>query len=272
MNAGAHPAMAAAFLRWLEDSPHWQPPPMSTDGMTERDKREVTSAALLAVAGMAGGGSTDSVMERDAARFDRVGWPANCGRIAGMTFPAVRFLFGNGRFAYAAVSSDARTSGGSVACGGALQSFLVLRKRDERWEVLLLTPNGSLEDAVRLADQFDRLGLTTASGDVPVAPRLISPLDGERQTRFPKQDVSWQQDVSRPVAYVVESRFGQPSGSVAGYSPSSITVVAAVDYGDIVRMPMPFGVGMQPHRWRVWAIGSDGKVAVSEWRTVNFTN
>ena len=37
-------------------------------------------------------------------------------------------------------------------------------------------------------------------------------------------------------------------------------------------MPMPFGQGMQPHRWRVWAIGKDGQMALSEWRTVNFTN
>ena len=177
-SAGAHPATAAAFLRWLVDSPHWQAPRMSTAGMTESDKGEAASAALIAVAGLAGGGSTDSVMDPDAARFDRVGWATNCGHIAGMTLPAVRFLFGNSRLTYTTVSFDARSSGGSVTCGGVINTFLVLRKRDDGWKVLLRIPTVSLEQAVSLADQFDRLNLSTAAGDAPAAPQLISPSDG----------------------------------------------------------------------------------------------
>jgi hypothetical protein len=272
MSAGAHQAAATAFLRWLEDSPHWQPPPMSTDGMTELDKAQVTSAAFLAVAGMAGGGAMDSVLDPDAARLLTLSWGAACGPISRMSFPVTRFLFGNARLAYAAVSSEARSTGGSVQCSGAMYSFLVLRKGYAGWKVLLVVPRVSLEQAVNLADQFDQLGLETAESYAPAAPQLLSPFDGERQTRFPKQDVSWQQDLPRPVAYAVESSYGMASGSTITYSPSRIAVVAAVDYGDVVRIPEPFGAGMQPHRWRVWAIGRDGQVAVSEWRTVNFTN
>jgi hypothetical protein len=51
-----------------------------------------------------------------------------------------------------------------------------------------------------------------------------------------------------------------------------IYFVDPAQYVDVVKMPMPFGVGKQPHRWRVWAVGKDGQIALSEWRTVNFTN
>jgi hypothetical protein len=63
-----------------------------------------------------------------------------------------------------------------------------------------------------------------------------------------------------------------PNGDETSYSPAFISIVAAVDYGDTVRIPEPFGMGVQPHRWRIWAIGKDGQVALSEWRTVLFTN
>ena len=76
----------------------------------------------------------------------------------------------------------------------------------------------------------------------------------------------------RPAVYIVESRYGMPSGAEDSYSASAILVVRPGDYGNMVRIPTPFGQGVQPHRWRIWAIGKDGKVALSEWRTVIFTN
>jgi hypothetical protein len=272
MLGGAHQATATAFLRWLEDSPHWQLPRMSTEGMTVLDKQQVTSAALLAVAGMAGGGATDSVMDQDAAKLNRFSWGTACGAISRMSFPVTRFVFGNGRLAYAAVASEARSSGGNVECSGAVYTFLVLRKRREGWRVLLATPRMPLELAVSRAHDFDELGLKTEEDSPPDAPELLAPFDGARQTRDPKESISWRQDVPRPVAYAVEWRYGMPSGDEASYSPSFISIVAAIDYGDIVRIPEPFGAGVQPHRWRIWAIGKDGQVALGEWRTIQFTN
>ncbi len=273
MSAGAHQAAAQAFLRWLEDSPHWQPPRMSTDGMTELDKQQVTSAALLAVAGMAGGGAMDDpAMDPDALKLFSLTWGPACGQISGMSFPVTRFLFGNGRLAYVAVASEAMSTTGGTECSGVMYSFLVLRKRSEGWKVLLLMPHVTLEQAAGFAHQFDQLHLATAEGYAPDAPELLLPFDGESQTRSPKQDVSWRQDAPRPVAYAVEWSFGQPSGSLASYSSSTISIVPAINFGDIVRIPEPFGIGRQPHRWRIWAIGKDGQVSLSEWRTVQFTN
>ena len=272
MLGGAHQATATAFLRWLEDSPHWQLPHMSTEGMTVLDKQQVASAALLAVAAMVGGGAMDSVMDPDAAKLYRLSWGTACGTISRMSFPVTRFVFGNGRLAYAAVASEARSSGGNVECSGVVYTFMVLRKRQDGWKVLLATPRVPLELAVSRARDLDELGLKTEEDSAPNAPELVSPFDGERQTRDPKEFISWRQNVPRPVAYAVEWRYGMPSGDETSYSPAFISIVAAIDYGDTVRIPEPFGIGVQPHRWRIWAIGKDGQIALSEWRTILFTN
>ncbi len=271
MLAGPEPDSARAFLRWLEDSPHWQPPRMSTQGMTELDNQQVTSASLLAVAGIAGGGAVDPVMDPDASPHFTMSWGTACGQITWMSFPVIRFLYGNGRIAYAAVASEASSSG-SAQCTGVMYTYLVLRKRPEGWKVLLLTPHVTLELAVSFARQLDQLRLASGDNVSPYPPLLISPIDGERQTRYPKQYLSWQQNVPQPVAYGVEWRFGSPSGNAASFSPSAIEVYPSINYGDVVRIPMPFGIGVQPHRWRIWAIGDDGQIALSEWRTINFTN
>jgi hypothetical protein len=271
MSAGAHPDTAQAFLRWLEDSPHWRAPRVSTDGMTELDNQQVTSASLLAVAGIAGGGALDSVMDPDAVKHFALSWGTACGPISRMSFPAIRFIYGNGRLAYVAVASEASSSG-SAQCSGVMYTFLVLRKRPEGWKVLLLTPHVTLETAVSIAYRINQLGLATPEAVPPDSPLLLSPSDGERETRDPKAYLSWQQIVPRPAAYAVEWSFGMPSGDPASFTPSTISVFPAIDYGDVVRIPTPFGIGKQPHRWRIWAIGHDGQIALSEWRTVNFTN
>lgn len=272
MLEGKHADTATAFLHWLEDDPKWVDPRMSSVGMTSNDRKEAEFAAMASVTELARGDDNSPLMDPDATRFSTAHWGTDCGRVADVAHPEVRFLFGNARLAYAAVSSEERSSGGRVECLGVMHSFLVLRKRGDEWKVLLLMPSVSMEQAVSLADQFDRLGMVPDLGAAPAVPNLLSPSDGEPQTRFPKQDISWQQDVPRPAAYAVESRAGQPSSAESDFGSSIITFVKPGDYGDIVRMPEPFGVGMQPHRWRIWAIGKDGQLALSEWRTVQFIN
>jgi hypothetical protein len=133
-------------------------------------------------------------------------------------------------------------------------------------------PEVSLPQAVSFADNFQRLNLAPSPAAAPAIPILLAPYDGAPQTRFPKQEISWQQPLERPAAYIVESRAGVPKNGDVDYGPSMIYLVNPKLYGDIVRIPMPFGVGKQPHRWRICAIGQDGQVALSEWRTVDFTN
>jgi hypothetical protein len=39
-----------------------------------------------------------------------------------------------------------------------------------------------------------------------------------------------------------------------------------------LRTQMPFGVGQQPHRSRIWAISRGGTISTSDWREIDFTN
>jgi hypothetical protein len=240
-------------------------------GLTQADKAETSEAASAAL--LATGHETDShsEMDNDAADFDPF-WGSECANSPEIARPTVKFLYGNGRITYAALTVEAKSDGGKVACSGLMHSFLVLRKRDNRWKVLLLKQGVSLAQAVSMADNLDRLGLSPGKRVAPAAPVLLAPYDGEPQTLFPKQDISWQQTATRPAAYLVESQYGNPRGDVEHWSAPAITFVNPIQYGNVVRMPMPFGSGMQPHRWRVWAVGKDGQVALSEWRTVQFTN
>jgi hypothetical protein len=218
---------------------------------------------------MAGPTDPSSTMDKDANRFSPT-FGVGCGHADSITDASVDLLFGNGRIAYAALSSEAKTKG-TVSCIGQLHSFVVLRKKADGWKVLLLMASTSLAQAESYAEGFERLGLLAGPAAEPAMPQLISPHDGEAQTRFPKQEIAWAQ-AANAVAYIVEARAGVVKNTAVEFGASGITFVDPQKYGSVVRMPSPFGVGMQPHRWRVWAIGKDGTVALSEWRTVNFTN
>jgi len=271
MQQGAHPAAASAFLLWLEDDPHRKAPPYSTVGLTQADKAKTSQVASNAVLAISRQKRNHPEMDKDAADFDSF-WGTDCANSAEMVRPTVKFLYGNRRIAFAALATEAKSDGGKVACGGLVHSFLVLRKRNDVWKVLLLRQSVSLPQAVSMADNFNRLGLSPGKGVTPAAPALLAPYDGEKQIRFPKQDMSWQQTAIKPAAYLVESQYGNPRDDLEHWSAPAITFVDPSQYGDVVRMLEPFGQGMQPHRWRVWAVGKDGQIALSEWRTVNFTN
>jgi len=51
-----------------------------------------------------------------------------------------------------------------------------------------------------------------------------------------------------------------PANAGTQSDPASITIRA------------PFGVGRQPHRWRIWVVSARGDVARSEWRTLFYTD
>ena len=164
MLGGAHQATATAFLRWLEDSPHWQLPHMLTEGMTVLDKQQVASAALLAVAAMVGGGAMDSVMDPDAAKLYRLSWGTACGTISRMSFPVTRFVFGMAglpmprlrpkRGPAAETWSAAEWSTPSWCCVSARMGG----------RSLLATPRVPLELAVSRARDLDELGLKNGRG------------------------------------------------------------------------------------------------------------
>ncbi len=75
-------------------------------------------------------------------------------------------------------------------------------------------------------------------------------------------------------ASLVEWQYGQGTGK--DWQGSGFLFVAANDepHSDpaSITIRAPFGVGRQPHRWRIWAVSARGDVARSEWRTLFYTN
>jgi len=107
------------------------------------------------------------------------------------------------------------------------------------------------------------------------APTVLSPDDGASATRMPpnrRPMLVW--TASGAAFYLVEWQFGSPKGD--DWQGSGFTFVAAHRQADgpvtTMTATAPFGVGHQPHRWRIWAISSHGDVARSPWRTLFFTN
>ena len=79
----------------------------------------------------------------------------------------------------------------------------------------------------------------------------------------------WQTAEPLRIGYLVES---QSDWDRSNWAESVFDAVAARGTSGLVRMPAPFGSGAQPHRWRVWVIGQSGRVRISAWRTITFTN
>lgn len=274
MQKATHPAAAASFVYWLQDDPHRRPRFTATLGQTEQDKLEIIAVAKNAIQASARCIAPENVFDRDAANFSQ-SHGTNCPGMESVYNVSLFFLYGNPRIAYADMGYDAlvdKNVKGTPVRIGILHSFVVLRKGEQGWRVLLLSPVVSTQAAMNLASRFNMLKFSTEISLAPRAPSLLEPYNGEQENRFPKQDIVWQQSANGPVLYIVEAQFTAPRGIVKYWSDLPITFVDPSKYDDVVRMPMPFGQGMQPHRWRVWAVGKDGQISLSEWRTINFTN
>jgi len=148
-------------------------------------------------------------------------------------------------------------------------SALVVRKVGDLWKVLLYL-RGALPDLEDILMSFDHMELKNGQPDAIAQVSLVSPVDHARITRFPNNGaLVWKPLNPSPAAYVVESQFGWLGRDI--WSNSRIWVVSP-SRGESTIMKMPFGTGMQPHRWRVWAISRTGVVSTSDWRTVDFTD
>ena len=150
-----------------------------------------------------------------------------------------------------------------------LHSALVLRKVDDLWKVLLYTP-GPLPDLEGILKSFDQMELKNGQPEAIAQVSVVSPVDHARIKLFPKGELEWKPLDPLPAAYVVEHQFGQRARD--SWSTSMILVVSPSRGESLIRLEIPFGVGMQPHRWGVWAISGTGVVSTSDWRTVDFTN
>jgi len=144
--------------------------------------------------------------------------------------------------------------------------LVMMARRGDSWTLLNIGGNvdviTELDDSIDLADD----GLARPFDNSVL--RVLAPADGVSSTRDAKPQLEWQWrgGPGQLAFYLLESQFesqNEWSGSHFGVVRSS---------SDPVTLIAPFGVGAQPHRWRVWAVGPSGALVQSEWRVINYTN
>ncbi len=272
MMQGAHPSTAFAFLRWLNDDPHWTAPPITSSAMSAIDKTQSAAAAVSVVKNLAHNLRTNPAIDPDAALFDSPSTGLGCGNVVDLVNPAVRILFGNRNLAIMELAYDENVQGGQVVCSGPVHAFVVLRKRDKEWKVLYLWPR--LPDVVTqsLLKGFAGLPFEKVQGRAPSVPSLMTQQDGPQKIGTPPSyEITWRQNQPTPAAYVVERQAATIRGNEEKWNQPQLTFVNPMQSGEEVSLKMIVPLGV-PVRWRVWAIGKDGQVALSEWRTLQFTN
>ena len=252
-----------AFMLWLSQSPGWRPMRVSTVSISPADVAIVQAISKEAVQDYVDVNpqSLLSIMDPEASHFDHFG-----DRIQTLQNTEPLLTFGNSRLAFVLL---AEVGEGEKAYGMA-HSAVILRKIGNSWKVLLFLPNSSIPEIEGLLGTFDRLDLDEGPTDTASKVTLLAPADHARLARDPPSEIEWTPVDPNPAAYVIESQFCQLRSEY--WSPSAVKVVSPVPNESSIRMEMPFGVGKQPHRWRVWAIDKSGIVAMSDWRVIDFTN
>lgn len=254
---------AEAFLLWLARSPHWQPPQTATAPMQPADTAAAESVSTDAVKEywQADARALSSVLDPQASRFYRLTPSESVQRVQSL------LTFGNSRLAFVLTSAVCRQQ----KSFGMSHSALVLRKIDDQWKILLFL-EGSLPRLLGVLTSFDRLRLHDGTQEaLPVVP-LQEPPDHAGITRFPPGELAWTPLNSPLASYLVESQFSGPNPLARDWSLSSVKFVGPARGEQLIRVQIPFGVGQQPHRWRVWAISDTGDLSISEWRSIDFTN
>lgn len=122
-------------------------------------------------------------------------------------------------------------------------------------------------------DRFPLLNLMRNASDEEMesvsveTPLIISPSDGAKFPHYPSHsDFEWITSGELAVTYMVESK-------AEGFDLGIFHILESKEFEskDVIKISAPFRVGTQLHRWRVWAIGPLGDAAVSEWRTIGYT-
>jgi hypothetical protein len=268
LNDAPDQKIAEAFLIWLEQPKDWRPEQPATQLLTADDQtqiRAITTEVVQAFNALPVQ-PPQSALDQAIALFDwnpRRLWHTPEDEKLSYSLMAEQ-LGGNARLAFVTRS----TLEHGEDSFGVLHSFLVLRKEASRWKVLLLDMDTSLAEAEQWAARFDGIGLNNEAPGGSTKITLLEPGNGESATRFPRTEIAFKQEGGIGELTVIEFQFFDPARKE--WSAPGLRAVTATE--DVTRMPAPFGVAMQPHRWRVWSVNKAGVVRLSEWRTISFTN
>lgn len=141
--------------------------------------------------------------------------------------------------------------------------LIIMEKKAGPWE---LTSLGGNSDIIMKLNNEAKLA-EGSSGALPNELKITGPADGIKSTRDSKPSLQWewQGDATSIVIYLLESQFSSNSRWFGSHFTS-------IQPQKNINMIAPFGVGAQPHRWRVWAIDRNGSTVRSDWSTIVYTN
>ena len=176
-------------------------------------------------------------------------------------------VWGNQRIAFAhtvASFDDERELG--------QKEFLsVLHRVDSSWELMLVSDRVDIVTTLRRA--------VSLSGDPSAtepfrAPELVYPPDEAELPRFPERSaLEWTSSGAGAIAYLVEWQYGAPPRArTTWWSGSQFMLVPPSTSDGTTVETRSFGIGSQPHRWRIWSIDRGGDFLISDWRILTFTN
>jgi hypothetical protein len=155
--------------------------------------------------------------------------------------------------------------------------MMILRKTNGEWKLLSNSETGPVSVWQNLFSKEWQNILTQMTqrddgGNASIkAPDLLAPADGALSaSRFQPPDIEWADVGNSAIGCVVEAQF---DGGGGRWSDSYFIAVARGENSanGSHKMKAAFGVGAQPHRWRVWAVARSGDVGISKWRTLTFT-
>ena len=157
---------------------------------------------------------------------------------------------------------------------GQKNALVILRSANSSWSLFLLSDRrGFIKD---LFQQVPKLSGTNKSQILqPVV--ILNPPNEAKFKRFPlseRPDLEWTNAGSSVAVYLIESQYKQPNRSSRSIWTGSYfkTVSAGKADAKTIKVKAHFGVGMQPHRWRIWAVGNNGGVFISDWRIIDYIN
>ncbi len=119
--------------------------------------------------------------------------------------------------------------------------------------------------------KFDGIGMSNDEPQGSGSIELLSPTNGDQATRIPPTEIAFEQKGDLGELTAIEFQYADPGHK--DWSTSFFRwVKGPLETPGAIRMPAPFGVGKQPHNWRVWSVNKAGVVTLSEWRTIDFIN
>jgi hypothetical protein len=214
----------------------------------------------------------EALLDRDAARSR----PTQADPSAQVSDVQPILTFGNSRIAFVLLAVIA--SGDSFY--GMPHMIFILRNQGTGWRILQIETNAQMPDAEGvqgmdatppLLRAFDSRIVSDRAEQLPAAV-LVDPPDRAVLSRFPERpDIAWRSEAPADAYFVVESQYAN-SGDEANWSESNLTFAEISRANQPFRQRAPFGVGAQPHRWRIWTLGRSGVVSLSSWRSLIYRN